>query len=209
MVLWHVNNMKVILTCWRLNWMLIVFFFLYWFFPYCSQSSQLIWKNLILKFSKNMIKPPLIWFMYLTLSLISKLCWVWWNQMVNCLYYINYTKIYSKNVVSVNELALNAKNVMPKTSGNAFAGNLGVSFSYFSRLHLMMGGACQYLLWIFVDHVTIFSLSSKQYQRWALLQKMSNSWKPLLAVVTKSFIVNVIRFLDPILKRIYKFRFRQ
>ena len=28
-------------------------FFLYWFFPYCSQSSQLILKNLILKFLKK------------------------------------------------------------------------------------------------------------------------------------------------------------
>ena len=41
-------------------------FFLYWFFPYCSQSSQLLLKNLILEFPKNMIKPPLISLLYLT-----------------------------------------------------------------------------------------------------------------------------------------------
>ena len=36
-------------------------FFFYWFFPFCSQLSQLILKNPILKFPKNVIKPPLIW----------------------------------------------------------------------------------------------------------------------------------------------------
>ena len=42
-------------------------FFLYWFFPQCPQSSQLILKNVIVKFPKNTIKPPLIWLMHLTL----------------------------------------------------------------------------------------------------------------------------------------------
>ena len=40
-------------------------FLLYLFFPYSSQSGQLISKI----FLKNMIKPPLIWLMYLTPSL--------------------------------------------------------------------------------------------------------------------------------------------
>ena len=41
--------------CW------LCFCFSYWLFLYCSQSSQLIWKNIILEFSKNMIISPLIW----------------------------------------------------------------------------------------------------------------------------------------------------
>ena len=38
-------------------------------FPCCSQLSQLVLKNLIiLEFPKNMIKPPLLWLMFLTLQ---------------------------------------------------------------------------------------------------------------------------------------------
>ena len=44
------------------------FFFLYYSFHNYSQLSHLIQKNLILKFSKSMSKPPLIWQMYLTLK---------------------------------------------------------------------------------------------------------------------------------------------
>ena len=41
MGLWHLNNMKAIITLWTLNcW--VCSFFLYWLFPYCSQLSQLI-----------------------------------------------------------------------------------------------------------------------------------------------------------------------
>ena len=63
--LWHLNSMKVLLTLWTLNYFNCVF--LYWFFPHCSQSNQPIFKNLILKFPKNMIRPSLIWPMHLTL----------------------------------------------------------------------------------------------------------------------------------------------
>ena len=67
MDLWHSSNIKVILCkfakddclntelCW---WH---FLFLYWFFPYGSQSSQIISENFILKFLKNMIKPLFLW----------------------------------------------------------------------------------------------------------------------------------------------------
>ena len=51
MDLWHLYNIKVIITLWTLSCWLCSFF-LYWFFPYCSQSSQLILKNLIFKFLK-------------------------------------------------------------------------------------------------------------------------------------------------------------
>ena len=51
----------------KLSW--LCFFFLYWLFPCCSQLSKLIKKNLIiLEFPKNMIKPPLLWLMFLTLQ---------------------------------------------------------------------------------------------------------------------------------------------
>ena len=59
---------------------------LVWFFPYCSQSSQLIQKHFILEFQKNMTKPPWIWLMHLLYRLIFKLRWVSWNQMFVCLY---------------------------------------------------------------------------------------------------------------------------
>ena len=39
----------------------VPFFFLHLFFPYCSQLSQLVLKNLILEFAKTIVKPPLIW----------------------------------------------------------------------------------------------------------------------------------------------------
>ena len=39
--LWHINNSKVILTLWTLNYVDCVPS-LYWFFPCCSQSSELI-----------------------------------------------------------------------------------------------------------------------------------------------------------------------
>ena len=55
MDLWHSNNRKVILckfakdhcfwTLWTLNYVAIVFLFLYWFFPYCS--SEIILKKIL------------------------------------------------------------------------------------------------------------------------------------------------------------------
>ena len=81
--LWNNNHeiMNVILTFWTLHYVDCVPF-LYWFFPYCSQLSLLISKNLILHFPKNMIKQ-----MHLTFyRLIFKLQWTWWHEMVECLY---------------------------------------------------------------------------------------------------------------------------
>ena len=54
MDLWHSNNMKVILALWALNCCLCSSF-LYWFFPYSSQSSQPILKNLSEKHDKTSI----------------------------------------------------------------------------------------------------------------------------------------------------------
>ena len=140
---------------------LFSFFFLYWFFPYCSQSSQLIQKHLILEFQKNMTKP----------SWIS--CWVWWNQMFVCLYWIFYTKMYSKTTTYVNELILTLfspfdikyRNLMRKTSGNVFLGHLGWWVLHiFPRLHSILGSAPDT---IFVDHLTIFNLCPVQDLRWS------------------------------------------
>ena len=52
MDLWHLDNMKIIITLWTMNCWLCSFY-LYWFFLYYSQSSQVILKNLILEFPKK------------------------------------------------------------------------------------------------------------------------------------------------------------
>ena len=60
-----------------------------------------------------------------------------------------------------------------------------------------------------MDHVTIFNSRPMPHQRWSFLwQKIGNGWK-LLAVVTKSFVLNVTGLLDPTLKSIDKMRLRQ
>ena len=51
---------------------------------------------------------------------------------------------------------------------------------------------------IFVNHVTIFSSSPMQQARCSLWQEISNSWKVLLTVVTKSFVVNMTGLLGVI-----------
>ena len=68
MDMWNSNSMKVNLRnfakellllnslntelCWLCS------FFLYWLFPYGSQSSQIIEENFILEFPKNMMEAP-------------------------------------------------------------------------------------------------------------------------------------------------------
>ena len=88
------------------------FFFLYDSFPYWSQSSQLILKNLIFEFPKN-IKPPLIWLMYSTLQAIF---WIMLPLMKS-------KKVNVKNL----------RNCIFRTSRR-------VSFSYFPKVVLDPGG---------------------------------------------------------------------
>ena len=113
MNLWHLNNMKImlnnILTYWTLT-MLIVFLFLVllvFSFPHYPQSSQPILKNLILEFPKNMIKPPLIWLIHLTLqiNIWITLCLMKSNS---CLPLLNifYKKTDNKAPFCFNELLL-------------------------------------------------------------------------------------------------------
>ena len=84
----HLINIKIILTIWTLKYVDCFSFSFIDFFLYYSQLSQLIYKNIFLKFAKNMIKPP--WFNQCIgldiYRLIFKLCCVWWNQMVVCLF---------------------------------------------------------------------------------------------------------------------------
>ena len=58
---WQSNFCVLITMEWFLVWPTIypvsLTFIFYWLFPYGSQSSQIIKKNVILKFLKNMIKP--------------------------------------------------------------------------------------------------------------------------------------------------------
>ena len=104
---------------------------------------------------------------------------------------------------------------MQKTSGNVFLGHLGEFFIF--SLGCTQPQRCpQYpseFLWIMLLqnlHVTIFSSSHMQPLSWSSLsQKIENSWKLLLTVVTESFIVNMAGPLDLTLKPIDKFRLRQ
>ena len=138
--------------------------------------------------------------------------------MVKCIYWINYRKTYSKAAVYVNELVLTpfspsdikCKKLMRKTSGNAFLGHLGEwDFHIFPSLHSMVGSICRYFfefLWIMLQY-SVQALSN--IKDGALWQNISDSWKLLLAVVTKSFVVNVTGFQDPTMKHIDKFRLKQ
>ena len=64
---------------------------------------------------------------------------------------------------------------------------------------------------IFVDHAAISNVQGPmQHLRWnSLLKKIWNSWKQLLTVVTKSFILNVTGLLGLTLKHIDELRLRQ
>ena len=87
--------------------------------------------------------------------------------------YINEFMLTSFSPFDIKCKKLNLKNIQR------------VSFSYFSKLHSIMGGAFSIPLKIFVGYVTIFNSSPIQHLRWSSLwQKISNVWKPLLTIVT-------------------------
>ena len=101
MDLWHLYNMKIILILWTLNYLDCVPS-LYWFFPYCSQSSQLILKNLISPISKKHDQA----YLHNLNNVFDFIGWyfelhcIWWNEMVVCLYQKTYyTKIYNKATI--------------------------------------------------------------------------------------------------------------
>ena len=148
-----------------------------WYESYCNTLNT----ELILKFLKNMIKPPWIWLMYLKLyGLIFNLYWVWWNQIFVSLYKIYCIKIYSKATIYVCELILTGfspfnikcKKLNAKTSGNIFLGSLVEwVFHFFLRLHSIIGCALWYPItpWVFVDHVMILNSSPMHHLRWSYL----------------------------------------
>ena len=82
-----------------------------------------------------------------------------------------------------------------------------MNFSHFPKV-LLHHVRCPLIYFrSFMDHVTIFSTSHMHYLKMELFwQKIGNSWKLLLIAVTESFILNVMRLLDPILKHKDKFR---
>ena len=131
--------------------MMTVYLFLYWFFPYCSQSRQLIYENLILEFPKNMIKPPLIWLMYSTLKVDFQIMLGFMKSNFCKALLKKLHKIYSKVTIYINELMLTPLspfdikckklNLMWKTHGSIFLGYLGERvFQIFPRLHSIMRG---------------------------------------------------------------------
>ena len=97
---------------------------------------------------------------------------------------------------------------MCKTSGNVFLGYLGEwIFHIFPRFYSIMWGAPSYILevsWIMLQY-SVQAICI--ILRWSSFdKKIGNSWKLLLIVVTESFILNVMRLLDPTLKHKDKFR---
>ena len=52
MGLWHLDKKESYLNILNTE-LLIAFVFLHWFFPYCSASSQLIFKNVLLESPKK------------------------------------------------------------------------------------------------------------------------------------------------------------
>ena len=92
--------------------------------------------------------------------LIFELCCVWWNQMVMCLCYIYYIKIYNKATAYVCQWI----DIIFKTSRR-------VSFSYFPKIALDHSDALLIPFKIFVDHVTIFNSSPMQYLRTLCFKK--------------------------------------
>ena len=108
------------------------------------------------------------------------------------------TGLYMRAKLAINGL-------MRNTTGNVLLGHVGVSY-IFLRLHLIMGGTSP----TFEDDVAIFSSNPMQHLRCSCFrQKISNSCKVLLTVVTESFALIVRRLLDPTLKHIDKHRLRQ
>ena len=78
---------------------------------------------------------------------------------------------------------------MSKTSENVFLAHLREwVFHVFVSFHLIMVGVPKYLV---DDHFTIFNSSYMQHLRCgSLKQKIGESWKLLLTVVTLSLILN-------------------
>ena len=148
MDLWHLDNIKVIITIWMLSCWLCSFF-LYWFFLYCSQSSQLIFKNLILKFPKihdqNSINLTdifdFIGNFWIMLGLMKPNGCM---ALVNILY-INLQQChnYANELIlaTFSPFAIKCKKLnLLWNSGNVFLGHLRVwVFHIFPTLHLIMG----------------------------------------------------------------------
>ena len=123
--------------------------------------------------------------------------------------YKNATICINDWITSFSQFDINAKklNLMQKTSGNVFLGYLGVSFSYFPKVASDHGRSPHISFRSFMDHVTIFSASSMYHLQWiSLRQKIGNSWKLPLTIVTENFLLNMAGLLDPTLKDIDKLR---
>ena len=128
-------------------------FFLFWFFPYCSQSSQLselILKNLI-EFPKieKTIRPPLIW-LNLTLQANFRITLVL-EKVNSCVYLLNILhKETQRNTTKPKELILTpfslfeikCKKLNAKNHWKCIFGpSRKVSFSYFPMFPLDHGGS--------------------------------------------------------------------
>ena len=118
-------------------------------------------------------------------------------------------KIYSKATIYVSELILKpfspfdikCKKLNVKNFWKCiFMVSGRLSFSYFPKIALDHWGAPRHpnAPWISMGPITIFRSSPMQRLKWSSLwQKIKNSWKLLLTVLTESFVLHVTGLLDP------------
>ena len=179
---------------------------------HANKFTQILLSN----FRKNMIKPPLISLVYLTLWVNFQIT-LGLTRTNDCVPLLNILPINLQqchnlshwvDIESISSFDIKCKNLMWKISKNVFSGHLGEWVFYiFLTLHSIMGVVP---FSIFIDHVRIISSSPMQHLRWSSLsQKNGNSWELVLTVVAESFVLNVTGVLDPTLKSIDKFRLRQ
>ena len=164
MHLWHLNNMKVILTLQALRYVDCIPF-LYWFFiMFIIEPS--IFKKFYFPLSENHDQTSI------DLNNVFE-----FNMIVHLYQKIYYMKIYNKVTIWVSELIL--------TSYSSFDMKCIKPNVKKPRVALNHGQCPLIPIRIFVDQVTIFSTIFMQHWRWSSLwQKIGNGWKLLLTVVT-------------------------
>ena len=165
---WIYLNNIYILILWTLNYVDCIPS-LYWFFLYCSQSSQLIWKNLISPISKQKhdetsnnlnIFDFLGWFSITLRLMKSNGCVplpknilhknLWWSHILS--QWVDINSIYAKIPLEM-----------------FFRTSSRVSFLIFSQGCTRSWGVPPMHVRNFVYHVRIFNSSPMQHLRWSSL----------------------------------------
>ena len=157
--------------------------FLYWFFSYCSQLSKLFFKKVILKLHNKTL-----------FNLTNVFDFIGWSKAT----------IYVDDFIWTISSSFNIKcRVWKKLQEIYILGLLQQNkFFIFPKGCNQSWVVLLIPLRIFVNHITIFSSSPTQHLRWSSLwQKIRNSSKLFLTIVTESFVLSVTGLLDPTLKQ--------